>query len=111
MASGDPIESRTVGPLPLLQRLIRAIGIPDVINDSVRWDPTRRVLSPGERIEGLILNILGGQRPLYRVHEFFEETATELLFHEGVTLEQWDWGEREQRCDVEIRHGRSRSDR
>lgn len=88
MASGDPIESRTVGPLPLLQRLIRAIGIPDVINDSVRWDPTRRVLSPGERIEVLILNILGGQRPLYRVHEFFEETATELLFHEGVTLAQ-----------------------
>lgn len=88
MTSTERVESRIVGPLPLLQRLVRAIGIPDVINEAVKWDPARRILSPGERIEALILNILGGHRPLYRVHEFYEDTATELLFHEGVSTAQ-----------------------
>jgi transposase len=74
------MESRVVGPLPVLRQLIQDIGLVEVIDQLVSWDPQRCRLSPGQRIAALILNILGGQLPLYRVHEFYEDTAVELLF-------------------------------
>jgi hypothetical protein len=76
-----------VGPLPLLLALMRKIGLIEVIDDLCTWDRERCLLSPGWRIALLILNILGGRRPLYRVHEFYEDTAAELLLPPGITPE------------------------
>jgi transposase len=53
----------------------------------VQWDPTRCRLSPGKRIEALVLNILAGRTPLYRVAEFYEDTATGVLFGEDILPE------------------------
>lgn len=78
------LESRVVGALPLLQRISRAIGLVEVIDQLVPWDETRCRISPGQRIEALVLNILAGRFPLYRVHEFYEDTATDILFGEGI---------------------------
>jgi transposase len=82
------VESRVVGPLPALLGLLRSIGLAEVINAEVRWDPARCRLSPGERIEALVVNILAGQRPLYRVCEFFRDTAAEVFLPAGVTPAQ-----------------------
>lgn len=81
------VESRSVGALPLLQQISQAIGLVDTINDLVTWDPTRCRLSPGQRIEALVLNILAGRMPLYRVAEFYEDTATDLVFGHGVAFQ------------------------
>ena len=82
------MECRIAGALPLLQRITKAIGLVETIDQLVPWDPTRCRLSPGTRIEALILNILAGRRPLYRVADFYEDTATELIFGGDVASAQ-----------------------
>jgi transposase len=83
----EHVESRSVGALPLLRQLSRDIGLVEVIDQLVQWDPTRCRLSPGQRIEALVLNILAGRSPLYRVAEFYEDTATDLVFGPGIAAE------------------------
>lgn len=78
------MECRVAGALPLLQRITKAIGLVETIDQMVPWDPARCRLSPGTRIEALILNILAGRSPLYRVADFYEDTATELVFGDRV---------------------------
>ena len=82
------MQCRIAGALPLLQRITKAIGLVETIDHLVPWDPARCRLSPGTRIEALILNILAGRRPLYRVADFYEDTATELIFGGDVASAQ-----------------------
>ena len=77
----------TVGALPLLRHLSQAIGLVDAIDEAVEWDPARCHLSPGRRIEALVLNILAGRSPLYRVAGFYEDTATDLVFGTAIAPE------------------------
>jgi Transposase len=83
----DRVESRVLGALPLLLHICRAIGLAETIDEMVPWDPTRCRLSPGKRIEALVLNILAGRTPLYRVAEFYEDTATGVLFGNDILPE------------------------
>ncbi len=83
----ERVESRILGALPLLLHICRAIGLAETIDEMVEWDPTRCRLSPGKRIEALVLNILAGRTPLYRVAEFYEDTATGVLFGDGILPE------------------------
>ena len=78
------VESRLLGALPLLLHVCRVIGLAETVDHMVQWDPTRCRLSPGRRIEALILNILAGRTPLYRVAEFYEDTATAVLFGDDI---------------------------
>jgi len=82
------MQCRIAGALPQLQRITKAIGLVETIDQLVPWDPARCRLSPGTRIEALILNILAGRRPLYRVTDFYEDTATELIFGGDVASAQ-----------------------
>lgn len=83
----DRVESRILGALPLLLQICRAIGLAETIDEMVPWDRARCRLSPGKRIEALVLNILAGRTPLYRVAEFYEDTATGVLFGEDILPE------------------------
>ena len=87
--AGQALESRTLGPLPLLLQISRAIRLAETIDEMVPWDRTRCRLSPGQRIEALVLNVLCGRTPLYRVTEFYEDTACGLLFGEEVMAEHF----------------------
>ena len=81
------LEGRSVGALPLLRHIAQQLEIADVIDSMVPWDARRCRLSPGQRIEALILNTLAGRTPLYRVAEFYEDTAIEQVFGPGVLAE------------------------
>ena len=81
------VESRTVGALPLLRQLSRDLGLVEVVDHLVPLAATRCRLSPGQRIEALVLNILAGRSPLYRVAEFYNDTATDVVFGPGVAVE------------------------
>jgi transposase len=74
------VDSRVVGPLPLVAAIIRDLGLIELLDQLLPWDPVRCRLSPGQRIAALIVNMLGGHRPLYRVGEFYRQTVPELLF-------------------------------
>jgi len=57
-------------PAPLIVAMCRAVGLTKTIDDMLRWDPSRCKLSPGLRIEAIIVNALTNRRPLHRLEEF-----------------------------------------
>ena len=63
-----------------------AIGITQVVDQLVEWDPGQCRLTPGMRIKALIVNILTARRPLYRVAEAFEDGDVELALGAGVGI-------------------------
>jgi len=85
--AGEVAEARWVGPLPLLAELIRRLGIPETIDACCGRDDPRQILSIGERILAVLLSVFCGYRPLYRVKDFFTDTAAELLFGYGIRPE------------------------
>ncbi|MEC5270215.1 IS1634 family transposase, partial [Heyndrickxia coagulans] len=58
------------------------------INDLVKWDSVRCHISPGTRIKALVLNILCSGKPLYKVHEFYQNLDSEMLFDTSVSPDQ-----------------------
>jgi len=72
------------GPAALISALYGELGIGKIIDDLVDWDPTQSLLSPGQRIKALIINIFGGRSPLYQVEEFYTFKDTENLFGKGI---------------------------
>ena len=83
---GD-VEARVVGPAPLIGAVCDQIGLVEVVDSMTRWDRRQCKLSPGQRIKALVLNILSGRRPLYKVANFFKDTDVELLLGKGVGAE------------------------
>jgi hypothetical protein len=57
VGEGLVLESRIVGALPLLRQLCRDIGLAEVIDEMTEWDQQRCRLSPGRRIEALVLDV------------------------------------------------------
>jgi transposase len=74
----------TPGPGPLLVALLDELKIGNTIDSLVDWDKTQCKLSPGIRIEAMVLNILSGRTPLYEVEEFFTGQDLHNLFGIGV---------------------------
>jgi len=80
-------EARVVGAGPLVGAIAREIGLVEIVDRNVAWDPVRSKLSPGELILALVLNLLTSRQPLYKVWLDFHETDIELLLGEGIELE------------------------
>ena len=81
------ILSLNSGPTVLLNRLCEDIDFEETLNRLLSWDPARSKLSPGTRIKALVINILTGRDPLYKVERFYREQDVELLFGPGVTAD------------------------
>ena len=79
------VEAFNQGPGPLISALYDQLGIGQTIDEMVQWDPLQCRLSPGTRVKALVINIFGRQRPLYRLHEFFEYMDVENLFGKGIS--------------------------
>jgi transposase len=63
--------------LPVIAAFCRSMGIREIVN---RLVPTEMDLDAGTVVIGMILDTLSGRTPLYRLHEFFKDRDTELLF-------------------------------
>ena len=78
-----------VGAGPLVRQMADEIGLIALINRMVTWDPVRTKVSPGERIFAMVLDILMGHSPLYRVEDRLSSTDVPLLLGEGRTAEDF----------------------
>jgi transposase len=76
-------RTRRVGAAPLFRQMADDIHLVPLINQMVRWDDRQTRLSPGERILVLVLDVLSGKTPLYRVWERFASTDLEILVGAG----------------------------
>jgi transposase len=64
-----PPPGRRVGAGPLFRQIADDIGLVEMVNRQVRWDDRQCRVSPGERILMMVLDVLIGRSPLYRVTE------------------------------------------
>ncbi len=80
----DVIHIMEAGSTPVVSALCQELGVPGTIDANVHWDEKQCNLSPGTLAMALIINILHGRSPLYRVEESFAEQDTQLLFGPGV---------------------------
>ncbi len=60
---------RVVGAGPLFRQMADDIGLVEIVNRQVRWDARQCRVSPGERILVMVLDVLTGRSPLYRMVE------------------------------------------
>ena len=61
-----------------------------MIDQNVSWDETQCLLTPGQRIMALIINMLVDRKALYHVVDFYREQDCEMLFGQGIQAEHFN---------------------
>lgn len=79
----EDMVSISAGPSQLIAALCDEIGLEDIINRSLTWEPAYCKVSPGTHVKAMIINILCSRMPLYRIAEFYATQDTEQLFGAG----------------------------
>lgn len=79
----DNLTYSDVGYLPIVKQFAKQINLVDTINTMV----ARQMQMPsGEAVLAMVLEILSGRTPLYRLKEFFYEKDTKLLLGRQTLL-------------------------
>jgi len=79
MLAGAEVFSH--GHLPVAAAYCRRLGLVELIN---RMVPTRMELCPGLVVQAMVLDVLSGRTPLYRVEHFLAGQDVELLLGKAV---------------------------
>ena len=87
MSVKDDIASYSVAHLPIVKEYARRMGLVENIDGALICGMHT---SPGKIMLGLIMNILCGRSPIYRVEEFFKMRDVPLLLGEGMTAEMFN---------------------
>ncbi len=75
--------------IPVLFEMCRIAKIAETINNMVDWRSDNSKVSPGFLIETLIVTILRGRRPLWKIEEYWTQQKFDLLFDETqISVEQ-----------------------
>jgi len=82
-APGD-IDSFSAAHLPIVKDYAHRMGLVTIIDDALACGMRA---SPGKVILGLIMNVLCGRSPIYRVEEFFSMRDVPLLLGEDIAAE------------------------
>lgn len=69
------------GHLPVAAAFCRALGLVELVD---RMVPTQMQLRPGHVVQAMVLDVLSGRTPLYRIEEFLVDQDVELLLGEYV---------------------------
>ena len=80
---------RPVGAAPLFRHMADTIDLVAIVNRMVPWDRRQCRVSPGERILLLVLDLLSGKSPLYRVTERLAATDVAVLIGAGRHAEEF----------------------
>jgi len=87
MATEGDLQSFSMAHLPIVKEYAHRMGFVELVNqvlDCGMW------VSPGDILLGLVMNVLCGRSPLYRVEEFFGIRDVELLFGPGMAAERFN---------------------
>ena len=79
--NGD-VGSFTLAHLPIVKAYAQRMGFVEIIDRAL---PGGMHASPGKVVLGLVMNVLCGRSPLYRVEEFFRTRDVALLLGEDMT--------------------------
>ncbi len=87
MSVQDNIASFSVAHLPIVKEYAQRMGLVEKIDSALNCGMHT---SPGKIVLGLIMNILCGRSPIYRIEEFFKMWDVPLLLGEGMTAEMFN---------------------
>lgn len=77
------------GAAPVIISLCRTADIAGIINRKLDWNEPNAKVSPGLLIEALVVCIMCGRKPLWKVEQFWAKQDMELLFKDaGLTYNQ-----------------------
>ncbi len=74
------LRAFSAGSGAMIGHISRELGIVETVDNMVKWDPRQCKHSPGTRVLAMLINILMGRTPLYRVDEFYELQDVPVLF-------------------------------
>lgn len=81
-----PVEVKDVGCEAVVGAVWESLGLTDLLDRTVPADEQVSI-SSGRMLKALVLNIIGGRDPLYRVQTWAEKVPIEMLVGEGVSSE------------------------
>ncbi len=76
------------GPAPVLKSLCEQLGVRKILDKALVWDETQCLLSPGQRIIAIIIDVLLNRRPLYKVEQMYSNMDTEMFLASPVSIER-----------------------
>ena len=82
MRAAGEVGSLTLAHLPIVKEYARRMGLVELVD---RVLVSGMQLSPGKALLGLVMNVLCGRSPLYRVAEFFRMRDVSLLMGGEMT--------------------------
>jgi transposase len=74
----------TPAHLPIVREYASRMGLVEIVDKVLVCDMR---VSPGKILLGLVMNVLSGRSPLYRVEEFFRTRDVTLLLGSEITAE------------------------
>ncbi|WP_286980951.1 hypothetical protein [Pseudothermotoga sp.] len=74
------ITTVSPGAVPVITKLCRTAKIGKIVNQMVHWNENNSKISPGLLIESLIVCIICGRKPLWKVEEFWAKQNPETAF-------------------------------
>ena len=80
------MEGFALSHLPIVKEYARRMGLVEIINQALA---SRMHADPGKILLGLVMNVLCGRTPLYRVEEFFRTRDVTLLLGKDMTAEMF----------------------
>jgi transposase len=84
MLAPDGIDSFSAGHLPIVKEYAHRMGLVEIIDNALACGMRA---SPGKIVLGLIMNVLCGRSPIYRVEEFFCMRDVPLLLGKDMAAD------------------------
>lgn len=82
-----PLEIKNIDCLGVLGEIWDELGLTQVVNEHVPVDD-QVGMAPGKVLKALVLNIVGGRDPLYRVQRWAEQVPLNIVVGEDMRAEQ-----------------------
>lgn len=73
--------------LPLISAICDKIQLSEIIDSNVGEERSGTIVSTGKAVKAMVMNIVSGRKPAYRLKEFYKATDTEKMFGEGISPE------------------------
>ena len=72
--------------LPLLSAMCNKIGLTGIIDDHIGHQDDR-IVTTGTAVKAIVMSIVAGRKPMYKLKEFYTDTDTEKMLGKGIQPE------------------------
>lgn len=89
MFYNQKITATNMSNLPIIYKLCRMARIMESVNSQIIWREDNTKVSPGFLIESLVISTLSNRRPLWKMHEFWNQENLDFFYPELALDVAW----------------------